>query len=87
MELRTVLMIAVVVGFFVASQFVSRLYEKMRPPRRNKGKKNPSARLEALAVEEDKLLSRQLVNKRNTIIEETDFTLKKNLPPEESESE
>lgn len=87
MEFRTIVMIAIFVGFFVTTHFVSKLYDQMRPPRRNKAKKNPTARLEVLTTEEDKLISRQLVNKRNTIIEETDFTLKKNLPPEESESE
>ncbi len=77
MELRTILMIGVFVGFLVNTHFVSRLYEEMRPPRKPKGqKKNPAATLVGFEIQEDKRTSTQLVNKRNAIIEETDYTLK-----------
>lgn len=81
MELRTILFIAIFVGFFVNTHFVSRLYDDMRPPRKPKGeKKNPTASLVGFDLREDKLLTRQLVGRRNAILEETDYTLKENRP-------
>ncbi len=72
-------MIAVFVGFLVNTHFVSKLYDDMRPPRKPKGeRKNPTASLAGFDLREDKLLARQLVNRRNTIIEEIDYTLKEN---------
>jgi len=76
MELRTTLMIAIFVGIFVTTHFVSKLYDQMRQPRRPKGKKKPLGELVRMDVQEDRHLNRQLVNRRNTIIEETDYTIR-----------
>ena len=77
MDIRVILMIAVFVGFFVTTHFVANLYEEMRPPRQQKEKQALPARLETMAVQEDKRTTTQLVNRRNVILEETDWSYRR----------
>lgn len=76
MELRTILLIAIFVGVYVSTNYVSKLYNKMRQPKKRKDKNKPIGELVQLVVKEDRHLTRQMVNSRNVIIEETDYTVK-----------